>query len=145
MVVPPNHTFCLRSTYIIILITLQVHGLLLGNDNVLGLVMEYLPRGSMNAKNLNEEWANQAGEGNQDELLKKRKTFVYGLISGLDYLHGQKVVHRDLKPDNILLYGNGPVPKIADFGLAKVSHFCEIQSNLDITSLWGTQSCTVVY
>ena len=39
------------------------------------------------------------------------------VLSGVDYCHGQAVVHRDLKPDNILLTEGGE-PRIADFGLA---------------------------
>ena len=37
---------------------------------------------------------------------------------GLVYLHGRKVLHRDIKSQNILL-GPGRVPKLADFGVAK--------------------------
>ena len=40
------------------------------------------------------------------------------LARGVHYAHERGVVHRDLKPDNILLTSEG-VPKIADFGLAK--------------------------
>ena len=40
------------------------------------------------------------------------------MLSGLAYLHGQRVMHRDLKADNFLLDG-GQV-KIADFGLSRV-------------------------
>jgi serine/threonine protein kinase len=92
--------------------------MLRGNNDV-GIVMEYLPLGSLDVRKLNDTWV-QAGAGER-ELLEKRKTFVFGLIAGLDYLHRKKVVHRDLKPANVLLHGEGPAPKIADFGLAKVS------------------------
>lgn len=42
-------------------------------------------------------------------------------LRGLEFIHGRHVVHRDLKPPNILLARNGPgwTPKIADFGLSK--------------------------
>ncbi|GAA2638420.1 hypothetical protein GCM10010399_84680 [Dactylosporangium fulvum] len=39
-------------------------------------------------------------------------------LDGLEYAHGQGVVHRDLTPHNILLAADGTV-KLADFGLAK--------------------------
>jgi serine/threonine protein kinase len=44
--------------------------------------------------------------------------YLQGIANGLDYIHKKGVIHRDLKPGNILLDENY-VPKIADFGLAK--------------------------
>jgi serine/threonine protein kinase len=44
----------------------------------------------------------------------------------LDYLHEQKVQHRDIKPDNLLLLGNHV--KVADFGLARVLETVMLQS-----------------
>ena len=59
-----------------------------------------------------------------DMIKKKRrfsesevKYFMLQVLEGLEYLHGQKIIHRDLKLGNLFLSDNMTI-KIGDFGLA---------------------------
>lgn len=45
------------------------------------------------------------------------RTIVLPLISGLDYLHKQGIIHRDIKPQNIIVTDEGK-PMLIDFGSA---------------------------
>ena len=47
------------------------------------------------------------------------KTIVYQLLLALEYCHARRVVHRDLKPQNILIERDTLRVKLADFGLAR--------------------------
>ena len=48
----------------------------------------------------------------------RKHIVLYGTACGMMYMHSHRLIHRDLKPGNILLDENYE-PKIADFGLAK--------------------------
>lgn len=51
-------------------------------------------------------------------LLSETKTLMLQLTSGINYLHNNWILHRDLKTSNLLLNNRG-VLKIADFGMAR--------------------------
>ncbi|KAG2622265.1 hypothetical protein PVAP13_3NG274200 [Panicum virgatum] len=73
------------------------------------LVMEYLNGGDLYSllRNL----------GCLDEDMAR--TYIAELVLALEYLHSMSVIHRDLKPDNLLIGRDGHI-KLTDFGLSKV-------------------------
>lgn len=49
------------------------------------------------------------------------KSYMYQLLQGIAFCHSHRILHRDLKPQNLLIDRNGSL-KLADFGLARA--FC---------------------
>lgn len=45
--------------------------------------------------------------------------FLYQILSGIEYCHSHRVLHRDLKPRNLLIDLQTNTIKIADFGLGR--------------------------
>ena len=62
----------------------------------------------------------------EDEIVLQ--VYALQMLDGLMYLHSQGVVHRDIKPDNILLDHMGVI-KFVDFGAAKVLSRRSISTN----------------
>ncbi|CAK7349551.1 unnamed protein product [Dovyalis caffra] len=73
------------------------------------LVMEYLNGGDL--------YSLLRNMGCLDEDVAR--VYIAEVVLALEYLHSQRVVHRDLKPDNLLIAHDGHI-KLTDFGLSKV-------------------------
>src|SRR5213080_3564002 len=98
----------------------QVHDIeLQGNVNY--LVLEFVRGRSL------RNWMSQAP-------LPPPQVFavMHGVLQALDYAHLHAVVHRDMKPENVLISDEGMV-KVADFGIARL---------LDDTGVGGTATKT---
>lgn len=80
-------------------------------NDYLYLVMEYVEGSDL------KEWLNGQGDGYLDVAMAVRQ--VGQITDALAYAHQQKVVHRDIKSQNVLVGGGGTL-KVADFGLARV-------------------------
>ncbi|KAG5019724.1 hypothetical protein AAZX31_06G175200 [Glycine max] len=101
------------------------NGLISMPSNICCVVVEYLAGGTLKSfliKNRRRKLA-----------FKVVVQLALDLARGLSYLHSQKVVHRDVKTENMLLDKTRTV-KIADFGVARV----EASNPNDMTGETGT-------
>jgi hypothetical protein len=92
------------------------------------LVMELVTGGSMRG------WLRSAAQQTSGSLAQGLE-LVRQAADALAYAHAMGMVHRDIKPDNLLLQpgfaGRGPTMKVADFGLARMTE----GSNLTATGM----------
>ena len=101
-----------------------VYDTLSGPDGVL-IVMEYVP-----GQPLSELIA--AGAAEPDEAIR----ILTEVARGLDYAHLRGVVHRDVKPANILVRDDGVV-KLSDLGVATAAHVSRITATHDVLGTLG--------
>lgn len=63
------------------------------------------------------------------------KSFLYQLLTGVAYCHHHRVLHRDLKPQNLLINREGEL-KLADFGLARAFGIPVRSYTHEVVTLW---------
>ncbi|HEU5230346.1 MAG TPA: serine/threonine-protein kinase [Ktedonobacteraceae bacterium] len=82
-----------------------------GNDGTTFLVMTYAPNGTLR----------QRHPKGTTVPLALVVSYVHQVADALQYIHQRFLVHRDIKPHNMLLGANNEV-MLSDFGIAAVSH-----------------------
>lgn len=60
--------------------------------------------------------------------IKETLHFTVQILRGLEHAHAKKIVHRDIKPQNIMILRDGTA-KVTDFGIARVSGNTEMTTN----------------
>jgi serine/threonine protein kinase len=94
-----------RCEYLVRLFAAYIHG----DSGRVHLALEFMDRGSL------EDLLKRVKQPIPERVLS---AIVKQILEGLSFLHGNKLIHRDIKPGNILLHSDGSV-KISDFGISK--------------------------
>ena len=79
------------------------------------IVMEYADDGDLNKKIKLQQNKKSIDKYFSEEIILK---YFYQICQGINYIHSQNVIHRDIKSQNIFLMKSGEI-KIGDFGIAK--------------------------
>jgi negative regulator of PHO system len=96
-------------------------------ENKLMLVFEYMD------KDLKKYMDSRGDRGALDAATIK--SFMFQLLKGIAFCHENRVLHRDLKPQNLLINNKGQL-KLADFGLARAFGIPVNTFSNEVVTLW---------
>ncbi|XP_060961216.1 cell division control protein 2 homolog 2 isoform X2 [Cannabis sativa] len=68
--------------------------------------------------------------------LQQIRLFLYQILRGIAYCHSHRVLHRDLKPQNLLIDRSNNALKLADFGLARAFGIPVRTFTHEVVTLW---------
>ncbi|KAJ1558405.1 Suppressor of Sensor Kinase (SLN1), partial [Nowakowskiella sp. JEL0078] len=90
-------------------------------DNTFTTYLEFCNEGSLTNK-IYDDFANGEAEspGIMDEFVIKQ--FTHDIVKGLDFFHRHDVVHRDIKPGNIMIHDG--IAKLGDMGAMRIQNRC---------------------
>ena len=60
---------------------------------------------------------------------KQIQDILIGILPVLDYVHNRRIIHRDIKPDNIIIRSGDQKPVLIDFGIVKETVATMVHSN----------------
>jgi len=63
------------------------------------------------------------------------KSYCYQICSGIEFCHSRRIIHRDMKPQNLLIDKNGLI-KLADFGLGRAFGIPIRAYTHEVVTLW---------
>ena len=96
-------------------------------ENKLMLVFEYMD------KDLKKHMDSRGDRGQLEPITIK--SFMHQLLRGIAFCHENRVLHRDLKPQNLLINSRGQL-KLGDFGLARAFGIPVNTFSNEVVTLW---------